>query len=107
MQKFFIFFLDGCGFSSKVRIVKAKIDIKGRVEVGAELFARFKKLNAEKLALEKAVKALQAEMNLPEAAEGNVGTWIIANGNGDEMGKVSISARAEFTMPACIVRRVS
>jgi hypothetical protein len=87
--------------------MKKEIEIKGRITVTSELFAKFKKIQAEKGALEKEIKKLQADMNLPEATAENAGTWIIANGNGDEQGKATIFARAEFVMPACVIRKVS
>lgn len=86
---------------------KPSAEIKGRVTVEAELFARYKKLAAEKSALEKEVKNVLSQMNLPEASPETLGAYIIENGNHDEIGKVSIFHRDSFVMPECNIRKVS
>jgi hypothetical protein len=88
--------------------MKTQPEIKGRITISAETFAKYKKIAAEKAALEKAIKALQADMpELPESKAENAGTWVIVNGNGDEQGKVTIFPRDEFVMPSCVIRKIS
>ena len=79
------------------------------VKVEASNWNKFKKLVSEKSAIEKAIKELQNSFNLPSANEiaesqglnhGDKANVIILNGNGDEVGKMSIFYYPGATIPA-------
>lgn len=83
-----------------------------QIKVGADEFARYKKLGAEKGAIEREQKNIMAAWEtaglLPAKTEANVGVpFVVVNGNGDEIGKVTVYAAAEKTIPAFIARRIS
>lgn len=67
---------------------------------------------AEKSAIERQTKQITEAWEkaglLPDKTQDNVGKeYVITNGNGDEMGKVTVYACAEKVVPAFIARRIS
>ena len=81
--------------------------MKITLQIDAKPFAKLRKLQGEKNALEKKIKTLQDSLGLPSASEETQGEYIIANGNNDEIGKMTIYKRDAFMMPACYIRRIS
>jgi hypothetical protein len=81
-----------------------------QIKISADEFARYKKLGAEKSAIEREQKNIVAgwEGLLPDKVETNVGVpFVIVNGNGDEIGKVTVYACEAKTIPAFVARRIS
>lgn len=66
---------------------------------------------AEKAAIERTRKKILARWQksglLPEANQANMGEYVIANGNGDEIGKVTVYHKDGFAIPAHYEMRVS
>lgn len=82
------------------------------IKLDADSFARYKKLGAEKSALDREQKNILAKWEtdglLPEKNESNVNLpFVIVNGNNDEIGKITIYKCEEKTVAAFIARRVS
>ena len=82
------------------------------IKLDADSFARYKKLGAEKAALDREQKNIMANWEkaslLPEKNESNLDLpFVVVNGNGDEIGKITIYKCEEKTVAAFIARRVS
>jgi hypothetical protein len=83
-----------------------------KIQVSADEFARYKKLGAEKGAIEREQKAIvvkwEAAGIFPEKTADNVGKpFVVVNGNGDEIGKLTIYACEEKVVAGFIARRIS
>lgn len=85
---------------------------QNQIKINAHEFARYKKLGAEKGAIEREQKNImakwEAEGLLPEKTAANIGQpFVIVNGNGDEIGKVTIYHCEARMMPEFTARRIS
>lgn len=79
-----------------------------KITIPADKWAQYLKIKAERTALEKREKELLISFNIPEASGKNVGqTFILTNGNGDEIGKVSYFSFPGATIPPGTRRRIS
>ena len=85
---------------------------KTKIQVSADDFARYKKLGSEKGAIEreqkKIVEGWEKANLLPEKTLSNVGReFVLVNGNGDEIGKLTVYACDEKIIPVFVARRIS
>jgi hypothetical protein len=90
------------------KAVKDKFVLPSQVVVPADKWSALLKLKAERSALDKAVKALSAEIGLPDAETLAQDVVLpIVNGNGDHVGKLSCYWYGGATIPAAWRTRVS
>lgn len=81
---------------------------KMKITIPADKWTQYLKIKAERAALEKREKELLTSFNIPEASPENIGqTFILTNGNGDEIGKVSYFNFPGATIPCGVRRRIS
>lgn len=83
-----------------------------KIKLPADEFARYKKLGAEKGAIEREQKNIMAAWEqaglLPEKELKNCDVqYVIVNGNNDEIGKITVYHCDEKTIKEFIARRVS
>lgn len=79
-----------------------------KISIPADKWTQYLKLKSERIALEKREKELIFSFNIPEPSAENTGqTFILTNGNGDEIGKVSYFDFPGANIPAGIRRRIS
>lgn len=83
-----------------------------KIKLPADEFARYKKLAAEKAAIDREQKNIVAAWEkaglLPNKTAENVGVqFVIVNGNNDEIGKVTVYSAEEKVVAAFVARRIS
>lgn len=78
-----------------------------QITVKQSQWMEYKKLTAEKNALDKSIKQLVEDMGIPTAEKLGTGEFEIVNGNKDIIGKVTVFEREAFKMPACTIRKIS
>lgn len=77
-------------------------------KVEAQAWARYLKLKAERAALDREVKALEASFGFPSADQvAEDATYVIVNGNADEVGKLSFYHYSGAVIPPGWRRRIS
>lgn len=79
----------------------------GNITVNAGTFSRYQRTRAAIAALERRSKALEAEMALPVPSEETSGQWIIADGNGLPIGKLSVFYYPGANIPPGWRKRIS
>ena len=62
---------------------------------------------ADALACKKRADALKAQLGLPLAGEDTVGAYLIADGNNNPIGKISVFHKDSFVMPETWQARIS
>lgn len=78
------------------------------LKVASEDWKRFLKLKAEKSAIERELKKLEESFDFPKAEEvAEEKQLVIFNGNGDEVGKLSVYWYGGATIPPAWRRRIS
>jgi hypothetical protein len=84
-----------------------QVEIKGQIQVNAETFRKWQRVQAGVNAAKKRADALKAELGIPAASAKTEGAWLIVDGNNAPIGKVSVFYKGAFLMPETWQARVS
>lgn len=77
------------------------------IKVSPEILARIRRLRGAENAIAKIHKGLRESLGLPEASKATEGEFVLVDGNGNGIGKYTVSHRDGYTVKAGYVGKLT